>query len=71
MKNIPEKILKQFVGKVPNLLKIDSLHICGTNFRINVWTKVSLDDTIIPDNKIHSSYFVSFDGETITDKTGK
>lgn len=66
---IPQKLLKEFVGNVENLLKIDALHVSGQKYRVNVWTQITFDDTIIADNKIHSSYFVSFDGKTITNKT--
>lgn len=66
---IPQKLLNEFVGEVKNLLKIDAIHISGTEYRINVWTKSTLDDKLIPDNNIHSSYFVSFKDNTITDKT--
>ena len=69
---IPEKTLAEFVGPVLNLFQIDAVHLFSNKFRINVWTKHSQDDKIIPLFKIHSSYFVSLtqDG-TIINETRK
>jgi len=67
---IDQKLLKEFVGEVKDLLKIDAIHLFSNKYRINVWTCSLLDD-IIPEYKIHSSYFVSFQDNVIIDKTQK
>ena len=38
-------------------------------YRINVWTRESTEGIMIPRNKITNSYYVSYDGKTITDCT--
>ena len=41
---IPDEQLREFVGKVPNLLKIDSCHVNADKFRIYVWTDEFKDE---------------------------
>ena len=59
---IPKPIIKQWlddkVGKIPNLLKIDTLHIKGDNFRVNVWESKMGEERVVPSCKIILSYFV-------------
>lgn len=67
---IPDKTLKDFVGEIRNLFKIDAVHLFSNKFRVNVWTKESQDDRIIPLFKIHASYFVALNQDgSITDHT--
>jgi hypothetical protein len=67
---IDQKLLKEFVGEVKDLLKIDAVKLFSNKYRINVWTCSLLDD-IIPEYKIHSTYFVAFEDGVIVDKTIK
>lgn len=67
---IPDVLLREFVGDVDDLMKVDCHHLYGENYRVNVWTSV-LYDGMIPSNKISQSYFLRFDGESITDFTRK
>lgn len=64
MPTIPEELLKQFVGVVPNLFKIDarcvSDHGGDDKFRINVWTKGKDHTRVVQEYNIHASYFVGY-----------
>ena len=46
-KTIPNNELREFVGKVPNLLKIESVNVNNDKFRINVWTEEFKDERLI------------------------
>ena len=68
-KDIDYKILKNFVGEVENLLKIDAKHLYDNRYRINVWTEIYKEGMFCPFHKIEKSYFIHYvDGE-IVDKT--
>ena len=64
-----EDRVKEFVGKVPMLHKIDIHSIKPEFYRINVWTKWYSPDRIVPSNRIDSSYFLQITEISIVDKT--
>ena len=66
---IPSRELAEFVGKVPNLLKVDSININNDKWRINVWTGEFKDERIIPSFKIVKSFYVKYDDGVIYDET--
>ena len=67
--SIPEPILNEFIGHVPNHLKTECYNVYGDSWRIDVWTATQKPDSFMRIFNIVDSYFVKFDGETITDKT--
>jgi hypothetical protein len=69
--SIPEAILDEFIGYVPNHLKTECYNVYGDSWRIDVWTATQKPDSFMRIFNIVDSYFVKFDGETITDKTIK
>ena len=68
---IPNETLMEFIGKVPDFHKVDCHNIVGNKFRVNVWTKLTKDDCVIPKFNLPVSYFVDYDvvSDTITDET--
>ena len=70
-KTIPDSELREFVGKVPKLLKIDSINVNNDKWRINVWTEEFKDERIIPSFKIVKSFYVKYDDGVIYDETIK
>ena len=66
---IPDDQLREFVGKVPNLLKIDSCHIHADKFRVNVWTEEFKDERVVPTFSIVKSYYVKYEDGVIYDET--
>ena len=62
---IPEDKLKKFVGPVENLLKIDAINVYDNRFRVNVWTRTWVGDSVVPRNKIEKSFFVKYDKEIV------
>jgi len=66
---IPDEQLREFVGKVPKLLKIDSCHVNADKFRINVWTEEFKDERVIPSFSIVKSYYVKYEDGVIYDET--
>ena len=58
-KTIPDNELREFVGKVPNLLKIESVNVNNDKWRINVWTEEFKDERLIATYTIVKSFFVS------------
>lgn len=66
---IPDEQLREFVGKVPNLLKIDSHHIHSDKFRINVWKEEFKDERVVPTHSIVRSYYVKYEDGVIWDET--
>lgn len=66
---IPDDQLREFVGKVPNLLKIDSCHIHADKFRVNVWTEEFKDERVVPTFSIVKSYYVKYEDGCIYDET--
>jgi len=70
-KTIPDSELREFVGKVPNLLKIDSINVTNDKFRINVWTEEFKDERVIPSFKIVKSFYVKYEEGVIYDETIK
>ena len=58
--NVDEAIIKL-------LFKIDQKSITADEFRINVWTKHTDDDRVVPSTKIAASFFVELlpNGEII------
>ena len=70
-KTITDGELREFVGKVPNLLKIDSINVNNDKWRINVWTEEFKNERIIPTYTIVKSFFVKYDDGVIYDETIK
>ena len=70
-KTIPDSELREFVGKVPNLLKIDSVNVNNDKWRINVWTEEFKDERVIPSFTIVKSFYVKYDDGVIYDETIK
>ena len=70
-RTIPDGELREFVGKVPNLLKIDSINVNNDKFRINVWTEEFKNERIIPTYTIVKSFYVKYDDGVIYDETIK
>jgi hypothetical protein len=69
--SIPEAILDEFIGYVPDHLKTECYNVHGNSWRVDVWTAKRKPDSFMRIFNIVDSYFVEFDGETITDKTIK
>ena len=59
-KVIPKEQLKEFVGKVENLWKIEAVHLWEDNFRINVWTQTQEEGQITTNYVIDKSFFVCY-----------
>lgn len=59
-KVIPKEQLKEFVGKVDNLWKIEAVHLWEDNFRINVWTQTQEEGQITTNYVIDKSFFVCY-----------
>ena len=70
-KTITDSELRAFVGKVPNLLKIDSINVTNDKFRINVWTEEFKDERVIPSFKIVKSFYVKYEEGVIYHETIK
>ena len=68
-KTIPRNELSEFVGVVPNLLKIDSINIHNEKFRINVWTQEIRPDRIMKESKIVKTFYVKYEDGVIYDET--
>ena len=68
-KTISNSELREFVGKVPNLLKIDSININNDKWRINVWTEEFKDGRLMSTYTIVKSFFVKYDEGVIYDET--
>ena len=68
-KTIPDSELREFVGKVPNLLKIDSININNDKWRINVWTEEFKDGRLMATYTIVKSFFVKYSEGCIWDET--
>jgi hypothetical protein len=64
-----ESRVKEFVGKVPMLSKIDIHHIKSEFYRVNVWTKWFSPDRIVPSNRIEHSFFLQITDDSIVNKT--
>ena len=70
-KTIPDNELREFVGKVPNLLKIDSVNVNNDKWRINVWIEEFKDERVVPSFTIVKSFYVKYDDGVIYDETIK
>ena len=68
-RTIPDSELREFVGKVPNLLRIDSTNVNNDKFRINVWTEEFKDERIVPSFTIVKSFYVKYEEGVIYDET--
>ena len=68
-KTIPSNELSEFVGVVPNLLKIDSINIHNEKFRINVWAQEIKPDQIMKESKIVKTFYVKYEDGVIYDET--
>ena len=66
---IPQEVLKEFVGRVPYLMQITAGHIYNNRFRVNVWTEQYFDGNVVPEIKIAKSYFVHYHEGVISDET--
>ena len=68
---IPLEKLKEFVGEVDNLYKIESKHVWDDHFRVNVWTKTYSEEYFCANYMIDKSYFVWYNEDVIVDQTIK
>ena len=68
-KTIPDSELREFVGEVPNLSKIDSINVHNDKFRINVWKREREVDRIMAINTIVKSFYVKYEDGVIYDET--
>ena len=68
---IPQEVLKEFVGRVPHLMQITASHIYNNRFRVNVWTEQYFNNSIVPTIKIEKSFFVHYHEGIIIDETTK
>ena len=66
---IPLDKLKELVGEVDNLYKIESKHVWDDHFRVNVWTKTYTEEYICANYMIDKSYFVLYNEDVIVDQT--
>ena len=66
---IPQRVLKKFVGSVPYLMQITATHVYNNRFRVNVWTEQYFDDKVVPKIKIEKSFFVHYHDGIIIDET--
>lgn len=64
-----DDIVKEFVGPVENLMRIDILPVFGDDYRINVWTSIVQNGRICATNRIVKSYYVSITNGILTDLT--
>jgi len=69
--SIPEELLLEFVGNIPNLFKIDQHHIWNNRYRINVWTQEWAEGRFCPTNRIAKSFYLLYEDGKIFDKTIK
>ena len=68
---IPLEKLKEFVGEVDNLYKIEAKHVWDDHFRVNVWTKTYSEGYFCANYMIDKSYFVWYNEDVIVDQTIK
>ena len=66
---IPQEVLKEFIGKVQYLMQITASYIHNDRFRINVWTEEHPDGSVVSTIKIAKSYFVHYHKGIIIDET--
>ena len=66
---IDPQILKEFVGKVDNLWRLEAKHLWDNRFRINVWTEIYKEGHYCAFHQIEQSYFVHYINDKIVDKT--
>ena len=65
-KSIPQFDLECFVGYVPNLYKIDAIHLWNDRFRVNVWCANEVGGNLYEKYNIEKSFHVEYkDGEFI------
>ena len=68
-KDIDYKALKEFVGEVENLWKIEAKHLYYNRYRVNVWTEIYQEGMFSALYKIEKSYFIHYKDGKIIDKT--
>jgi len=66
---IPLDKLKELVGEVDNLYKIEAKHVWDNHFRVNVWTKTYSEGYFCANYMIDKSYFVLYNEDVIVDQT--
>ena len=66
---IPLDKLKELVGEVDNLYKIEAKHVWNDHFRVNVWTKTYSEEYFCANYMIDKSYFVLYNEDVIVDQT--
>ena len=65
-KSIPQFDLECFVGYVPNLYKIDAVHLWDDRFRVNVWCAREVEGHLYEKYNIEKSFHVEYkDGEFV------
>ena len=63
------EVLKEFVGEIEHLLKIDCIKVGNNKFRINVWTQRYINESVVPTNRIVKSFYVEYKNNKIVDRT--
>jgi len=66
---IPQDMLLDFIGYIPNFLKVDQHRIWKNKYRINVWTEYWQEGRICATHRIAKSFYVKYDGRKITDES--
>lgn len=61
--------LREFVGDIENLDRVECKRVYGNRYRINCWTKKYTDGMITPTIRLPYSWFVKYENETIIDIT--
>lgn len=68
-KSIPFHEVEDWVGYVPNLYKIDTIHLWGDRFRINCWCSVQKPNMLYESYSIDKSFHVEYKNGQFVDKS--
>ena len=68
-KSIPFHEVEDWVGHVPNLHKIDTIHLWDDHFRINCWCVVQKENMIYESYSIDKSFHVRYNDGKFEDKS--
>lgn len=64
-----EEAVRDFVGEVKNLHKIDVHKIWNDKYRVNVWTQHFGLERVVATNHIYASYFIEYKDNKLVDRT--
>ena len=68
-KTIPIHELEDWIGFVPNLYKLDAIHLFDDHFRVNVWCEEKLDNHIYMKYNIEKSFHVVYKNGKFDDRS--